>query len=73
MASAVSPTRLLLVALAWTIAVGLGMTRLLEYENTAAPAGVVASHWPETSSLARRAGRPTLVMLAHPRCPCTRA
>jgi hypothetical protein len=55
------------------LAVGLGMTRLLEYENTAAPAGVVASRWPETSSLPRRSGQPTLVMLAHPRCPCTRA
>jgi hypothetical protein len=73
MASTVSPIRLLLIAFAWTIAVGLGMNRLLEYENTAAPAGVVASRWPETSSLPRRAGRPTLVMLAHPRCPCTRA
>lgn len=73
MPGAFSTARVLAVALLWMLAVGLGMTRLLEYENTAAPGGVVASRWPESSNLARRAGHPTLVMLAHPRCPCTRA
>jgi hypothetical protein len=73
MPGAFSTARVLAVTLLWMLAVGLGMTRLLEYENTAAPTGVVASYWPETSSLTRRAGRATLVMLAHPRCPCTRA
>jgi hypothetical protein len=49
------------------------MTGLLEYENTPAQAGGVAASWPQTSSLIRRPGSPTLVLLAHPRCPCTRA
>ena len=29
--------------------------------------------WPAQSSIVREPGSPTLVMLAHPRCPCTRA
>jgi hypothetical protein len=73
MAGAVSPIRLLLVALAWTLAAGLGMTRLLEYESTPAAPSDIAATWPSDSSLSLRPGRPALVMMAHPRCPCTRA
>jgi hypothetical protein len=35
--------------------------------------GVVASSWPANSSIALAKDRPTLVMVAHPQCPCTRA
>jgi hypothetical protein len=30
-------------------------------------------HWPSESRIARTPGLPTLVMLAHPHCPCSRA
>ncbi|MEY2520218.1 MAG: hypothetical protein QOF24_1977 [Verrucomicrobiota bacterium] len=46
---------------------------MLKYESTPGPVGVVSHIWPSTSTIHRTAGRPTLVMLAHPRCPCTRA
>jgi hypothetical protein len=57
----------------WMLAAALGMAALLKYEYTPAQAGAVAASWPQASSLTRHPGRPTLVMLAHPRCPCTRA
>lgn len=37
-------------------------------ENVASPA-----RWPEQSHITPVQGRPTLVMLAHPKCACTRA
>jgi hypothetical protein len=35
--------------------------------------GAVAVNWPSVSVVARQAGKPTLLMFAHPHCPCTRA
>lgn len=57
----------------WLAAVALGSTALLEYQNTPGAVGVTPSHWPLGTALGRSTDRPTLVMLAHPRCPCTRA
>ena len=49
----------------------LGTARSYEREpGVAADAHV---HWPRDSRLALDQNRPTLVMLAHPRCTCTRA
>lgn len=73
MSGALSSRRLVAAGVLWTLAVGLGMTRLLEYENTPARPAVNAPSWPQASSLVRRRGYLTLVVLAHPRCPCTRA
>lgn len=33
----------------------------------------MASTWPVASVVPRQAGKPTLLMFAHPHCPCTRA
>jgi len=49
------------------------MVKLLDYDNAAAEPASPPSEWPLGSTVERRPGRPTLVMLAHPRCPCTRA
>jgi hypothetical protein len=57
----------------WTAAVGIGGTLLWKYAATAGAAATPPEQWPERSSIRRDAGRSTLVMLAHPRCPCTRA
>jgi hypothetical protein len=50
----------------------LGLRSLLSYENTPGRLGVVPQNWPH-SQIQRANDRPTLVMLAHPKCPCTRA
>lgn len=46
---------------------------LWKYKLTPATAAELVPHWPSASSLAVEPGRPTLVLFAHPRCPCTRA
>ena len=58
---------------AWFVAVGVGMSRLMAYENTPGNSGLSPQRWPARSRLARDPVHPTLVMVAHPRCPCTRA
>jgi hypothetical protein len=59
-----------LFAIAWIVAVALGLRSLFQYENTPGPVGAVSQEWPNTQ-IERATDRPTLVMLAHPRCPCT--
>jgi hypothetical protein len=62
-----------LVTLIWIVAVGLGMRTLWAYSFTPGTAATAPAVWPASSRLARDHSRPTLVMFAHPRCPCSRA
>jgi hypothetical protein len=56
------------------LAVVVGATaQLVRSANAAGDAGAPPDRWPERSELAPDAGGPTLVLFAHPRCPCTRA
>lgn len=58
----------------WLVALATAVTILLTYDHT--PGAVThraPASWPLDTSLARVAGRPTLVMLVHPKCPCSRA
>jgi hypothetical protein len=57
----------------WIAAVAFGLGFLLRYESTPGRVGIVGASWPATSALPRSGTNPTLVMLAHPKCPCTRA
>jgi hypothetical protein len=50
---------------------GLGV--LWRYDNTPGDAARAPERWPAATSLARATDRPTLIMLAHPHCTCTRA
>jgi hypothetical protein len=59
--------------LLWLTLVGLGMRVALDYENTAGASASPPAFWPAASSIVRPPGRFTLVMFAHPNCPCTRA
>lgn len=59
-----------LFAITWIAAVALGLRSLFQYENTPGPVGAISPEWPSTQ-IERASDRPTLVMLAHPRCPCT--
>lgn len=59
--------------LAWVLAIGAGLLAMTRYESTSGRAGAAPHAWPDEIPLQTQSGRATLVMLAHPRCPCTRA
>lgn len=57
----------------WVLAVGFGLLKLQEYSTAPATGAAPPAKWPESTTLARHRDRLTVVMLAHPQCPCTRA
>lgn len=57
----------------WLIAVAVGLSQLWNFESEAGQAATPPARWPSDSHVARVAGEPTLVMLVHPHCPCSRA
>lgn len=59
--------------LVWTTAVVGGLAYLWAYAAAAGDDGAPPDRWPTGSSLAAASERPTLLVFAHPRCPCTRA
>jgi hypothetical protein len=69
----VKPAALGLLFFAWAAALCFGMTRLVKYEGAAGASARAPGRWPEQTALTLDTARPTLVMFAHPRCPCTRA
>jgi hypothetical protein len=61
-----------LCGLAWIAAVAAGTAMLANYaarEGHAAPPG----DWPAETAIGLAPDRPTLVVFAHPQCPCSRA
>jgi hypothetical protein len=57
----------------WLAALAFGGRTLFKYETTPGSVGPVSSSWPAVSLVARQTDKPTLLMFAHPHCPCTRA
>lgn len=57
----------------WFLACVGGIVWMWNYKATAGPGGDPPDRWPDGVALARLQGAPTLVMLVHPRCPCSRA
>jgi hypothetical protein len=57
----------------WLLVVLGGLYGLMRYKATPTAAGATPRHWPAAAQLTRQPARPTLVMFAHPKCPCTRA
>jgi hypothetical protein len=57
----------------WLIAASSGLWVLWRYDNTPGQAAIAPDSWPAAATLTRATDRPTLVMLAHPHCTCTRA
>ena len=57
----------------WVCGAASGLYFLWRYDNTPGEAAQPQGAWPAGSRLTRAADRPTLVMLAHPQCTCTRA
>lgn len=62
----------LLLAL-WAMAVLAGLGLLTEYDTAPGAQGSPSRDWPAGSRARLDNTRPTLLMFAHPRCPCTRA
>lgn len=57
----------------WLVAILFGMGILITYETRPGDAGQVEKLWPDRSHVALSHDRYTLLLFAHPRCPCTRA
>lgn len=53
--------------------IGFGLTLLWGYENAPGQIAAPPSQWPSDSGINLATDRATLIVLAHPRCPCTRA
>jgi hypothetical protein len=49
------------------------MSVISRFDNRPGIGARAPAQWPANSILARSPGRPTLVLLAHPQCDCTRA
>jgi hypothetical protein len=71
--SARTPRLWLFTGAIWLVAAAAGLAMMAVYANRPGAPAHAPAEWPVRSRLARRAGAPTLVMLAHPRCDCTRA
>ncbi|HEY6329549.1 MAG TPA: RedB protein [Blastocatellia bacterium] len=57
----------------WAVAVGIGFKILWSYANTPGTPAEAPASWPRSSRIKLSGDTPTLVMTAHPRCPCTKA
>ncbi|HMJ15106.1 MAG TPA: hypothetical protein VK524_27015 [Polyangiaceae bacterium] len=68
-----SSARWFALLLVWAAAVGGGGTLLWKYAGTAGVAATPPEQWPTQSAIPREPGHAMIVMMAHPRCPCTRA
>lgn len=74
---ALRPERKRLVILSsmtlWLLLAGAGLAVLWDYENTPGAAAKPPALWPVESRIQRARDKATLIMMAHPHCPCTRA
>jgi hypothetical protein len=57
----------------WLTVAVAGLSVLWRFDNAPGVGANAPARWPTSSILARSAGRPTLVLLAHPQCSCTLA
>jgi len=57
----------------WLVAVAAGMDVVIRYSATPGDPGAPPPYWPADSAVPPPRGRPVLVLMAHPHCPCTRA
>jgi hypothetical protein len=61
------------IATLWFAAAVVGLFVVWSYDNAPGMPAKARADWPEQTVLARATDRPTLVLLAHPQCSCTRA
>ena len=70
-----SGSRLLagIFTLLWGAAVAAGFSMMINFDLTPGDSGDPPAVWPAASAVQRRAGRPDLLMILHPHCPCSRS
>ena len=61
------------LAAVWFAGASAGLFLVWSYDNAPGVAANASITWPADTTLARASDRPTLVLLAHPQCTCTRA
>lgn len=61
-----------ILCIVWVSAIAAGMAWMVRFESSPGEPPRAPGRWPSQTEL-RRGGAYTLVMAAHPRCPCTRA
>jgi hypothetical protein len=61
------------VFLAWLVMAGAGFVILANYQNSQGSVGPTPSGWPLKADVVLDKKLNTLIMFAHPQCPCTRA
>jgi hypothetical protein len=64
---------LFVLAMAWLAIVSIGLLKLWSYSNTPGPSASGGATWPKQTSISRDPARSTLVVFAHPQCPCSDA
>ena len=62
-----------LAIVVWVGLVSLGMFLVNDFSNVAGRPAAAPQHWPEDASIDRSSEGYTLLMMVHPRCPCSRA
>jgi hypothetical protein len=60
-------------SLLWLLAVGTGFAMIFNYQGASGRTGATPERWPAAAQITPDLHRATLVMFAHPQCPCTRA
>jgi hypothetical protein len=60
-------------AVIWLLAVAMGLGYLMNYANRPGDQGSPVKTWPGVNGVQHSAAKPTLLLFAHPQCPCTRA
>jgi hypothetical protein len=63
----------IILSVLWLVAAGTGFAWILNYQNSSGVAGPAPEHWPSGTQLVLDSKYDTLVMFAHPQCPCTEA
>jgi hypothetical protein len=65
------PAALAAILAIWTPAVGFGIHKLLQYSYTPGRPAAASPEWPRNPWIQLARDRPTLLVFAHPKCPCS--
>ena len=68
-----TPVWLVVLTFLWMAGLGCCLAWVTQYTLTPGPTGPAPAQWPTASQIAPDNHLPTLVLFAHPQCPCTRA
>jgi hypothetical protein len=69
----IAPWLTVLFAGMWLMAAALGQRVMLNYDYAAAAPGTPPEAWPAATKIPRTPDLSSIVVVAHPHCPCTRA